>query len=81
MDKPSDPEPLNNSFEYITVRDLQAFLRRVGHQRIYRPKEEGDETYDEYAERYMRAVRRFRSINIVDNGSNPESEAGTENES
>ncbi len=81
MDTPSDPEPSTNSFEYITVRDLQAFLRRVGHQRIYRPKEEGDETYDEYAERYMRAVRRFRSINIADNGSNPESEAGTENKS
>ena len=73
MDSPSETETPNDVFKYVTVRDLQAFIRRVGQQRIYRPKEEGDEDLEEYAERYLRAVRRFQQVKRFDtnNDSNP----------
>ncbi len=62
MDLPSEPEPAAEPIRFVTVRDLQELLRRVGQQRIYRPAEEGSEDYASYAERYLSAVRRFREV-------------------
>lgn len=61
MDTPNEPEPSTDAFKFVTVRDLQEFLRHIGHQRVYRPKEEGDETAAS-EERYLDAVRRFRAV-------------------
>lgn len=61
MDTPSEPEPSTDAFKFVTVRDLQEFLRHIGHQRLYRPKEDGDETAAS-EERYLDAVRRFRAV-------------------
>ena len=71
MDTSTEPEPSTDAFKFVTVRDLQEFLRHIGHQRVYRPKEESDETAAS-EERYLDAVRRFRAVKRWDSDSKNE---------
>lgn len=71
MDTPSEPEPSTDAFKFVTVRDLQEFLRHIGQQRVYRPKEDGDESAAS-EERYLDAVRRFRAVKQDDSDSRNE---------
>ena len=61
MGTPSEQEPSTDAFKFVTVRDLQEFLRHIGHNRVYRPKEEGEDAAAN-DERYLSAVRRFRAV-------------------
>ena len=68
-DKPEEM-PSQNAYRFVTVKDLEEFLRHVGGLDGYRKQEESEEDGHKAQERYLEAIRRYREAMKESNNRN-----------